>query len=81
MTYCFQYFNVYPDGTGKSTFCSSRKMDGSVWSFHTIGGKLQCISLPIVAWKVKSINIPGWKIKFSHQIIDHKIKNNAVNKL
>lgn len=76
MTYCFQYFNVFPDKPGRSKFYSSREMDGSVWSFshHTIFGESKpvFISLPIVGWKVKSLKLKGWRIKYSHQLIDHK---------
>lgn len=74
MTYCFQYYNIYPNGIGKSTFCSSRVMDGSVWSFNYSGSKgmeLAHISIPIASWKVKSLKLKGWKIKYSHQIVDH----------
>lgn len=67
MTYCFQYFNIYPDGSGKNTFCSSRVMDGGIWSFSITGPegtRPACISIPIASWRVKSIKLKGWKIKY-----------------
>jgi len=75
MTYCFQYFNVFPDGTSRTKFYSSREMDGSVWSFSITspeGSRPAFISLPIAGWKVKGLKLKGWKIKYSHQIIDNK---------
>ncbi len=75
MTYCFQYFNVFPNGTSRTQFYSSKQMDGSAWSFSinsTEGSKSAFISLPIAGWKVKTVKLKGWKIKYSHQIVDHK---------
>lgn len=75
MTYCFQYFNIFPNGTCITKFYSSREMDGGVWSFSVTGpegSSPSFISIPVVAWKVKTIKLKGWRIRFSHQIIDHK---------
>jgi hypothetical protein len=75
MTYCFQYLNIFPDGSCRTKFYSSREMDGSIWSFSITlpeGDKPGFISLPIAKWSIKSLKLKGWRIKYSHQIIDHK---------